>query len=189
MARMPLKPRLVLLAAPAALLIAACGSSSKSTAHLPTQPTPTAPAATGLVTFNHTGFSIGLLPGKHHRAALSLQVPGATLKLVLYLVQQGDLATAIGSFTQPFDQKQMTGAIAGGARAVSGSVHDEVATTYQGHPARDARINSDAKDGTVFVRTVSTATRTYLLEYIVKGPDHTTAPAGLATFLSSLKLA
>lgn len=189
MARMPLTPHLACLAAPvAALLLAACGSNSSSTADLPIQPSPTAPVAPGLVTFNHTGFSIGLLPGKRDRLALSLHVGSGAAKFVLYVVRQGDVGTAVGSFSLPLDQAAMTSTIASAARAAQGAVHDARETTYQGFPARDARIASTANDGTLFVRTIRTPTRTYLLEYIVKGSDHRTAPAGYATFLASLKL-
>ncbi|MCA1689021.1 MAG: hypothetical protein LC720_00775, partial [Actinobacteria bacterium] len=87
-----------------------------------------------------------------------------------------------------FDQKEMAAAIAGGARTASGTVQDEVATTYQGFPARDARVPSQTNHATLFVRAIATPTRTYLLVYEVKGTDHASAPAGYAKFLSSLQL-
>ena len=130
MARMPLMPHLAYLAIPVtALVLAACGGSSSATAHLPTQPSATAPAAPGLVTFNHTGFSIGLLPGKRDRLALSVHAGSGDAKFVLYLVRRGDLGTAIGSFSEPLDQASMMSTFDSAARTAQGAVHDARQTT------------------------------------------------------------
>lgn len=75
---------------------------------------------------------------------------------------------------------------------MGGTVNDEVDSTYQGFPTRDARITggseSSGKKGTVFIRVIVTPERLYQLIYVEEGADQTTPPADFYTFRDSMKI-
>jgi len=68
-------------------------------------------------------------------------------------------------------------------------VHDEKAAKHKGYKARDARITgADDNRGTLFVRAILAKNRLYLLQFIGKGPDVTTAPPRYAEIVNSLDI-
>jgi hypothetical protein len=159
------------------------GGQASSIAGLPTAAA-ALPRGSGLVEFRRPGYSVGVLPGRSERFASSFQKLG----LVVYLARHGNAATEVGAVATTFDEAAITGTIKGAARSAGGSVVDEVKTTYQGFPARDARIAGIAGNkATFFLRVIGAKHAGYVLGYIIKG-SHTTPPAQYRAFLASLTI-
>jgi hypothetical protein len=171
------------------LAVVGCGGGgkAKSTAGLPTTAA-ALPAGSGLVIFRRPGYSVGILPGKPERFASSFRGPEGSLKLVLYLARHGDAATEVGAVATTFDDAAIRSTITGAARSAGGTVADEARTTYEGLPARDARIAGIAGNkATFFLRVIGARRTGYVLGYTIKG-NHTTPPAQYRAFLASLRI-
>jgi hypothetical protein len=171
------------------LAVVGCGGGgkAKSTAGLPTTAA-ALPAGSGLVIFRRPGYSVGILPGKPERFASSFRGPEGSLKLVLYLARHGDAATEVGAVATKLDDAATRSTVTGAARSAGGTVADEAKSTYEGLPARDARIAGIAGNkATFFLRVIGAAHAGYVLGYIIKG-SHTTPPAQYRAFLASLRI-
>lgn len=146
-----------------------------------------------LAAFQGEGFTI-LMPGKPTRSEQSADSAGGPVKVVLYTSESRDKAYLVGYTDVPADVEiDLPGAIKGAASGVKGTAQDEVETTFQGFPARDARI-TDADDGngnkgTAFLRVINANNRLYQLQYIEAGGNVKTPSANYPEFLGSLKIA
>lgn len=156
-----------------ALVVASCGGQ----------------ATKGLATLRGDGFTVSM-PGKPTRSEQSVPTLRGTVQAISYTSDSAKKAFSIGYTTLPKGIKgDLHGAITGGAANVGGTVHDEVATTYQGYEARDARITGAAHDkGTLFVRAILTKDRLYVLQFIGNGNNLTKAPDAYGTIINSLKI-
>jgi len=168
-------PRLLPLAAAtlATVVVAGCGGE----------------ATKDLTTLNGPGFSVSM-PGKPTRKEQSVPTANGTFKAISYTSDSRDKAFSIGYTELTKGIKgDLHGAIKGGAMNVGGKVRDEVATTYQGYKARDARITGAADNkGTLFVRAILARNRLYLLQYIGDGPNLTKPPGAYGKIVNSLKI-
>jgi hypothetical protein len=156
-----------------ALVLASCGGE----------------ATKDLATLNGDGFSVSM-PGKPTRKVQSVPTVNGTFKAISYTSDSRNKAFSIGYTELPAGIRgDLHGAIKGGAANVGGKIRDEVATTYHGFKARDARITGAAdKKGTLFVRAIIAKRRLYLLQYIGNGPNLAKAPPVYAEIVNSLKI-
>jgi hypothetical protein len=146
-------------------------------------------ATKDLATLDGDGFSVSM-PGKPTRKVQTVSTPNGTFKAISYTSDSRDRAFSIGyTELRAGVRGDLHGAIKGGAANVGGKVRDEVATTYHGFRARDARITGAADNkGTLFVRAIIAKSRLYLLQYIGNGPNLANAPPAYAQIVSSLKI-
>jgi hypothetical protein len=156
-----------------ALVLASCGSE----------------ATKNLATLDGDGFSVSM-PGKPTRKEQTVPTVNGTFKAISYTSDSRDKAFSIGYTELPAGIRgDLHGAIKGGAANVGGKIRDEVATTYHGFKARDARITGAADNkGTLFVRAIIAKSRLYLLQYIGDGPNLARAPSAYAQIVNSLKI-
>lgn len=156
-----------------ALVVAACGGE----------------ATKDLETLRGDGFTVSM-PGKPERSEQSVPTAKGTVKAVSYTSDSSEKAFSIGYTELPKGvEGDLSGAIAGGAANVGGTVRDEQATTHQGFKARDARITNAADNkGTLFVRAILAEGRLYVLQFIGEGKDLKTAPEAYTEIVSSLKI-
>ncbi len=82
----------------------------------------------------------------------------------------------------------LRGVIKGFGKAVGGTIRDEVATTYQGYEALDARMTGAKDDRTWFVRAILAKSRLYELRFSGEPPDLKIAPPAYAQIVDSLKI-
>ncbi len=146
-----------------------------------------------LALFQGEGFTV-LMPGKPERSEQSAPSASGELKVVAYTSESRDKAFLVGYTDLPSGVEiDLPGAIRGAACGVKGTATDEVATTHQGFPARDARItNADdgkGNKGTAFLRVINANNRLYQLQYIEAGGDVKSPSAKYPEFLASLKIA
>lgn len=145
-----------------------------------------------LVAFQGEGFTVSM-PGSPKRSTQTAQSAAGPVSIVLYSSESKDKAYNIGYTELPNGMEaDLPGAIKGAASAVQGTATDEIETTYQGSPARDARI-TNASDGkgnkaTVFIRAIKAGSRLYQLQYVEEGADVKAAPSEYSQFLASLKI-
>ncbi len=82
----------------------------------------------------------------------------------------------------------LRGVIKGFGKAVGGTIRNEVATTYQGYEALDARMTGAKDDRTWFVRAILAKSRLYELRFSGEPPDLKIAPPAYAQIVNSLKI-
>ena len=145
-----------------------------------------------LAPFEAEGFSVSM-PGTPKRSTETATTPAGPITVILYSSESRNKAY-VASYIDlpPGVQGDLAGAITGAAGAVKGTPQDEVQTTYQSFPARDARI-TNASDGegnkaTVFTRAILAKGRLYQLQYVEEGADVKTPPSVYSEFLASLKI-
>jgi len=141
-----------------------------------------------LVPFDGDGFSASL-PTAPQRRTQDVSTPAGPVTVVFYLSEAGTSAYIVSYIDLPNGQGDLPGAIAGAAKSVGGSVREEKETTYNGFPARDARITG-AKGGraTLFARVILAKGRLYQLQYVQEGGNVTAPPAVYRQFLGSLRI-
>ena len=145
-----------------------------------------------LAPFDAEGFSVSM-PGKPKRSTETANTPAGPITVILYSTESRNKAY-VASYIDlpPGVEGDLAGAISGAAGAVQGTATDEVPTTYQSFPARDARITNAADDkgnkATVFTRAILAKGRLYQLQYVEEGADVKTPPKVYNEFLSSLKI-
>lgn len=144
-----------------------------------------------LASFQGEGFTV-LMPGKPTRNEQTTPSAAGPLKTVIYQSSSRQKAYLVGHTDFPSSVKvDLAGALKGIATAGKGTPRDEVETTYQGFPARDARVegvtDDNGKKGTSFLRMVNANNRMYQLQYIESG-NLTTPPANFSEFVNSLKI-
>lgn len=148
-----------------------------------------------LTTLNGEGFSV-LMPGKPERLVKTAPSAAGPVDVTFYLIPKGNTAYTVSVFAVPEGvQFDLDGAVSSVASSVGGKVADSAETTYQGFPARDARITGardkngkKGKKGTIFTRAVISGDHFYQLQFIAEGGD-VTAPSPVYTKLrDSLKI-
>ena len=145
-----------------------------------------------LAPFDAEGFSVSM-PGKPQRSTETANTPAGPITVILYS-SEGRNKAYVASYIDlpPGVEGDLAGAISGAAGAVQGTATDEVPTTYQSFPARDARITNaddgDGNKGTAFLRVINANNRLYQLQYIQAGGDVKTPDSKYPEFLSSLKI-
>lgn len=149
-------------------------------------------AEKALAPFQGEGFSVSM-PGKPERSTETATTPAGPITVILYTSESRNKAYNTSYIQLPAGvEGDLVGAIKGAASAVKGTAQDEVASTFQGFPARDARItNASDKKGnkaTIFTRAILAKGRLYQLQYLEKGADVKAAPSAYPTFLASLKI-
>jgi hypothetical protein len=166
-----------------ALVLAACGGGSDGF------------SSGDLQTVTGDGFTVKM-PGKPERETVPIPTGAGTVKAHVYTVKSDNEAYLVSASPLPAGaQADLAGVVKGGANAVGGTVQDDVATTYQGFRARDARV-PDAKNnggtGTLFVRVIlatkGNAKVLYHIQYVRKGGGRTTPPDLYKQVLASLKI-
>lgn len=177
--------RRLLLVALATLLspaLVACGDDKE-------QDSASAKAAT---TLKGDGFSVEM-PGKPERRVLSAPTPAGPVPITSYLTQDGEEGFSMSVLKIPKGARfDLDGAVRGAAANVKGTVGDNAKTSYEGFPARDARITNAADEngnkGTVFARMILTEDRFFQLQFVKEGADVKSPPAAYKRFVSSLKI-
>lgn len=139
-------------------LATGCGGSSSSSSASPTTPQTTAPtaaptssspsassAAAGVpFTSDEWGFSIDF-PSEPKQQALNQTVSGVKIDGRVFEGTSGDQDTAVSVARFPAGQSinvdaALRGAITGGASSANGTIVEQHAETFQGHPAREGTI-------------------------------------------------
>lgn len=165
----PLKSLLLLfLALLSASALAACGGKASERR---------------VAVLNGQGFSVSM-PGNPTRKVGPQQ-------LTVYVSQFGSQAFAIGGGRLPAGAGfNLDGAVQGEVTKVQGILQSVVTTSYQGFPARDARITADSNGTpiTIFERTILAHGAYFNLQFLQQGADVKAPPASYTTFLASLKI-
>ena len=156
-----------------ALVLASCGGE----------------ATKNLATLDGDGFSVSM-PGKPTRKEQTVPTVNGTFKAISYTSDSRDKAFSIGYTELPAGIRgDLHGAIKGGAANVGGKIRDEVATTYHGFKARDARITGAADHrGTLFLRAILVRNRLYVLQFIGNGANLEKPSAAYSQIINSLKI-
>ncbi len=174
----------LLLVALATLLgagLVACGDDSKDAAsEKPVQ------------TLKGEGFTVEM-PGKPKRQVITAQTAAGPVPITAYLTEGGEEGFSMSVLEVPKGVKgNLQGAVEGAASSVKGKLADTSKTTYQGFPARDARITNAADQngnkGTVFARVILAEGRIFQLQFVTGGADVKSPPAAYTSFVSSLKI-
>jgi hypothetical protein len=139
------------------------------------------------------GFSVSM-PGKPKQSTRTTFTQVGSIEIIVYLSDGRHKAYALAYNTIPLGgELDVATAIAGAAKGVKGVAQDEVDTTHQGFPARDARITHATDDksgikGTIFLRMIVAKGRVYQLLHIAEGPDVKVPHPTYAEFLASFKI-
>ena len=130
------------------------------------------------------------MPGKPTRREKSYTDGRWNYRAVVYSIESRDKSFSFAYTKLPKGMKaSLRGVIKGFAEAVGGTIRDEVATTYQGNKALDARITGANDKTTLFVRAILAKNRLYELRaFSGEGPDLKTAPPAYAQIVDSLKI-
>ena len=159
----------------------ACGDDTKSAA-----------SEKPVVTLKGEGFRVQM-PGTPKRQVITAQTAAGPVPITAYLTEGGQEGFSMSVLTVPKGVKgNLQGAVQGAAASVKGTLAKTAKTTYQGFPARDARI-TDAADqngnkGTVFARVILAKNRIFQLQFVTGGADVTSPPAAYTRFVSSLRI-
>lgn len=172
----PLKSLLLLfLALLSASALAACGGKASERR---------------VAVLNGQGFSVSM-PGNPTRKVGTVQTQVGPQQLTVYVSQFGSQAFAIGGGRLPAGAGfNLDGAVQGEVTKVQGILQSVVTTSYQGFPARDARITADSNGTpiTIFERTILAHGAYFNLQFLQQGADVKAPPASYTTFLASLKI-
>ncbi len=169
-----------LVVASLAVALAACGSSSPSSA---TSPTPT---ATPYVA-TESGFS-AVFPATPDKQTQKVNQPGINADLTLYTATTNDEQVIVGYEPLPLApqqseiQSRLDAGVAGSASNTNGTVLSKSNTTFLGQPAEDAVIQ--AQGAVVHERIVFFGAKLYIFEGITRTTDakHPAYDKLLATF-------
>lgn len=176
--------RSLLLVALATLLspaLLACGDEKEKNAA----------SAKPVATLKGDGFSVEM-PGKPERRVLNAPTAAGPLPITSYITEDGEEGFSMSVLKLPKGARfDLDGAVRGAAANVKGTVKDTAKTSYQGFPARDARITNAAdangNKGTVFARMILAKGRFFQLQFVKEG-DVRSPPAAYKRFVSSLKI-
>lgn len=170
---------LVLLSLTGAALVA-CGSEQDE----PAEPT--------VATLEGEGFTIAM-PGTPRREVITAQTSAGPAPITAYLSERGQDEFLLSVLQIPKGVKSdLEAAVKGAAASVRGTLQSTTAATYQGFPARDARI-TNARDasgntGTVFARVIAANGRIFQLRFVMGEANVRTPPTAYTAFVSSLKI-
>lgn len=166
----------VILTILAGSLISACGGEANK----------------DLETFNGPGYTV-LMPGKPDRSVNTVQTEAGPVRVVAYVSDSADRAFAVASTMLPAGVKgDLDGAVKGAASNIGGTVRNNTKTTYQGFPARDARVtgaeDKNGNAGTVFARFILARNHLYQLQFVTKGSDVKSPDGDYDKFVGSLRI-
>jgi hypothetical protein len=172
---------LVVIAALLGAGLVACGDDAKDAA-----------SEKPAVTLKGDGFTVKM-PGKPKRQVITAQTAAGPVPITAYLTEGGEEGFSMSVLTVPKGVKgNLQGAVEGAAASVRGKLADSAKTTYQGFPARDARITNaadqNANKGTVFARVILAKGRIFQLQFVTGGADVASPPAAYSRFVSSLRI-
>ncbi len=173
-----LKLLLVALASVAGATLVACAKENASE-----QP---------VATVQGDGFTVAM-PGSPKREVITAQTAGGPVPITAYITEGGEEGFSMSVLKVPEGVKgDLVGAVRGAATSVGGTLKDSRKVTFQGYPARDARItgaeDSDGDKGTVFARVILAKGRVFQLQFVTGGADVTSPPKQYTAFVSSLKI-
>jgi hypothetical protein len=176
------RPLLVALTTLLGAALIACGDDTKKDAA----------SAKPAATLKGDGFSVEM-PGKPKRQVLTAPTAAGPLPVTAYITEGGDEGYSMSVLKVPKGGRfDLDGAIQGAAANVNGSLKDRSQTSYQGYPARDARITNAAdkngNKGTVFARVILAEGRVFQLQFVTGGGNVKSAPAAYTRFVSSLRI-
>lgn len=145
-----------------------------------------------VATLKGDGFTV-VMPGKPKRETITAQTAGGPVPITAYITEGGSEGFSMSVLTVPKGVKgDLDGAVRGAASSVGGRLQDATKVTFQGFPARDARItgaeDSKGNKGTVFARVILARGRVFQLQYVTGGADVRSPPQQYTTFVSSLKI-
>ena len=151
-----------------------------------------AASAKPAATLKGDGFSVEM-PGKPERRVLTAPTAAGPLPITSYLSEDGEEGFSMSVLKLPKGARfDLEGAVRGAAANVKGTVKDNSKTSYEGFPARDARIANAADEngnkGTVFARMILAEGRFFQLQFVKQGADVKSPPAAYERFLASLKI-
>ena len=169
-----------LVIASLAVVLAACGGQSGSSATTPT-PTATPYVAT------ESGFS-AVFPATPAKQTQKVNQPGINADLTLYTATTNDEQVIVGYEPLPLApqqseiQSRLDAGVAGSASNTNGTVLSKSNTTFLGQPAEDAVIQ--AQGAVVHERIVFFGAKLYIFEGITRSTDakHPAYDTLLATF-------
>lgn len=176
--RIGLKLLVVVLASIAGATLVACGKEKAS--------------ERPVATLNGDGFTVAM-PGSPKREVITAQTAGGPVPITAYITEGGAEGFSMSVLKVPHGVKgDLVGAVRGAARSVGGTLKDSRKVTFQGYPARDARItgaeDSNGNKGTVFARIILAKGRVFQLQFVTGGADVTSPPKQYTAFVSSLKI-
>lgn len=172
---------LVLLSLTGAALLA-CGNEQEEQ-----------PAERPVATLEGEGFTIAM-PGNPRREVITAQTPAGPAPITAYITEGRTSGFSMSVLKVPTGVKSdLDAAVKGAASSVRGTLQSTTPTTYQGFPARDARI-TNARDGsgisgTVFARVIEAKGRIFQLQFVIGEANVRTPPTAYTQFISSLKIA
>ena len=168
----------VALAGLAGSALVACGEEKASTKRV--------------ATLKGDGFTVAM-PGKPKAETITAQTARGPLPITAYITEGGQEGFSMSVLRIPRGVRgDLDGAVRGAASSVGGTLKDSKTLTFQGYPARDARItgatDSNGNKGTVFARVILANGRIFQLQFVTGGADVTSPPPQYTAFVSSLKL-
>ncbi|MDP2711486.1 MAG: hypothetical protein Q8O56_09730 [Solirubrobacteraceae bacterium] len=178
-------PRILLLLVVLSLtgtMLVACGSEQDEE-----------PAEPSVATLEGEGFTVAM-PGTPKREVITAQTSAGPVPITAYIAERGSDGFSLSVLTVPKGVKSdLDEAVKGAAASVKGTLQNTRQATYQGFPARDARI-TNARDpngnaGTVFARVIAAKGRIFQLQFVVGEANVRTPPTAYTEFISSLKIA
>lgn len=145
-----------------------------------------------VATLRGEGFTVAM-PGSPRREVITAQTAGGPVPITAYITEGGEEGFSMSVLTVPDGVKgDLVGAVRGAATSVGGTLKDSRKVTFQGYPARDARItgaeDANGNQGTVFARIVLAKGRVFQLQFVTGGADVTSPPKQYTAFVSSLKI-
>lgn len=146
-----------------------------------------------VATLKGAGFTVAM-PGSPKRETITAQTAGGPVPITAYITEGGSEGFSMSVLKIPQGVKgDLLGAVRGAASSVGGTLKDNTKVTYQGFPARDARItgaeDSNGNQGTVFARVILAKGRVFQLQFVTEGADVKAPPEQYTRFVASLKIA
>jgi hypothetical protein len=169
---------LVALAGLGGCALVACGEEKASTKPIST--------------LKGDGFTVAM-PGHPKPETINAQTAGGPVRITAYITEGGEEGYSMSVLRIPQGVRgDLDGAVKGAATSVGGTLKDVKKLSFQGFPARDARItgaeDSQGNKGTVFARVIRANGRIFQLQFVTGGADVTSAPKQYTAFVSSLKI-
>jgi hypothetical protein len=145
-----------------------------------------------VATLKGEGFTVAM-PGKPKREVITAQTAAGPVPITAYITEGGEEGFSMSVLKVPSGVKgDLDGAVKGAASSVGGKLADTTKTTFQGFPARDARItgakDSNGNKGTVFARVILAKGKVFQLQFVTGGADVKSAPKQYTAFVASLKI-
>ena len=145
-----------------------------------------------VATLKGDGFTVAM-PGDPKAETITAQTAGGPIAITAYITEGGSEGFSMSVLKVPEGVRgDLDGAVRGAASSVAGTLQDSTKLTFQGFPARDARItgaeDSNGNKGTVFARVILANGRVFQMQFVTAGADVTSPPKQYTAFVSSLKI-